>query len=75
MANFAIVSLFEEDSDEAEPLAFVEATGKVAAMESAAKGLGGHVGQTKTYQQNRPVLWLDGGMYVAVRRRKGGEDG
>jgi hypothetical protein len=68
MTTFQIVSLFEEDDPTAEPVCEVEAPGKLAAMNGAAIGLGGSVEHSKTYQQNRPILWLDGGMYVARRR-------
>ena len=69
MAEFEIVRIDEEDSEETNPVAIVEATGKLAAMNGAARGLGGAVSHTKTYQQNRPILWLGGLMYVARRRK------
>jgi hypothetical protein len=79
LTEYEIVDLMGEDDPDAEPICIVEATGKKQAMRAAAKGLGGEVSDTKTYQQNRPILWLkdeDGGpmMCVARRRRQRGRE-
>lgn len=58
LRTYEIVELMEEDNPDATPLALVEATGKKAAMTAVARGMGGHTSNTKTYQQNRPILWL-----------------